>query len=92
MPESRIRRKAAYTPPPKSSGGPATNPRWFVPVMLGLMILGLLWIVVFYLTQGQYPLPTIPLPGDGSWTPGNWNLVIGFGLVLAGFVMTTRWR
>lgn len=92
MPESRIRRKAAYTPPPKSSGGPKTNPPWFVPVMLGLMILGLVWIVVFYLTQGSYPLPTIPLPGGNEWAVGNWNLVLGFGLVLSGFIMTTRWR
>jgi Cell division protein CrgA len=92
VPESRIRRKAAYTSPPKASGGPKVNPPWFVPVMVGLMILGLAWIVVFYLTQGQYPVPTVPL-GDGKeWTPGNWNLVAGFAFVLAGFVMTTRWH
>jgi hypothetical protein len=82
VPESRIRRKAAYTPPPKGSGGPKANPQWFVPVMLGLMIIGLTWIVVFYLTQGKFPVPN----------GGNWNLVGGFGFVLAGFMMTTRWR
>lgn len=91
MPESRSRRKAAYTPPPTSSSGPKPNPPWFVPVMLGLMLLGLVWIVVYYLTQGQYPLPTLSL-GGGEWTPGNWNLVIGFAFVMAGFLMTTRWR
>lgn len=92
MPESRIRRKASYTRPPTSSAGPKANPPWFVPVMLGLMVLGLLWIVVFYVSQGRYPLPTIPLPGGDEWNVGSWNLVIGFALVLAGFVMTTRWR
>jgi hypothetical protein len=93
VPESRIRRKAAYTPPPKPSGGPKANPPWFVPVMLGLMVLGLMWIVVFYVSQGQYPIPSLPLPGrDEPWEVGNWNLVIGFAFVLAGFAMTTRWR
>lgn len=92
VPESRIRRKASYTRPRTSSTGPRTNPPWFVPVMLGLMVLGLLWIVVFYVSQGRYPLPTIPLPGGQEWTVGSWNLVIGFSFVLAGFVMTTRWR
>jgi hypothetical protein len=82
MPESRIRRKAAYTPPPAKSGGPKTNPRWFVPVMLGLMLIGLVWIVVFYVSQQRAPVPQI----------GSWNLVAGFGFVLAGFMMTTRWR
>lgn len=82
MPESRIRRKAAYTPPPAKSAGPKTNPRWFVPVMLGLMLVGLVWIVVFYLFETRYPIPGI----------GDWNLVMGFALVLSGFVMTTRWR
>jgi uncharacterized membrane protein len=82
MPESRIRRKAAYTAPPAKSGGPKTNPVWFVPVMLGLMILGLIWIVVFYVTQQEYPIPAI----------GSWNLIAGFGLIMAGFLMTTRWH
>lgn len=88
MPESRIRRKAAYTAPTSGSGTAAkVNGRWFVPVMVGLMVLGLVWIVVFYLTQGAYPIPQV-----GGWSPGNWNLVAGFALVLAGFAMTTRWR
>ena len=58
------------------------TPRWYVVVMVGLMLLGLAWIVVFYLSQTAYPV--------GDW--GNWNLVAGFGLVLLGFAMTTRWR
>lgn len=82
MPESRIRRKKSWTAPPSTGSGPRPNPRWFVPVMLSLMVLGMVWIVVFYITQTEYPVPGI----------GSWNLVAGFGLVLAGFVMTTRWR
>lgn len=58
------------------------NPPWYVPVMLGLMVLGLAWIVVWYVTENRYPVPGI----------GSWNLVAGFAVVLVGFLMTTRWR
>lgn len=58
------------------------NPPWFVPVMLALMVIGGLWVVTFYITKQQYPVP--------SW--GMWNLGVGFGLILAGFAMTTRWK
>ncbi|MFV0459938.1 MAG: cell division protein CrgA [Actinomycetales bacterium] len=87
MPESRGRKKVAYTAPSAGTAAQKPNPRWFLPVMLGFMIVGLAWIVVFYVSQGQYPLQTL-----GDWTVGNWNLVIGFGLMLIGFFMTTRWR
>lgn len=82
MPESRSRKKAAYIPPPEKSAGKKPNPPWFVPVMLGLMLLGLAWIVVTYLSSSRYPIPEI----------GQWNLAIGFVLIIAGFGMTTRWR
>ena len=59
MPESRSRKKAAYIPPPEKSAGPKPNPPWFVPVMLGLMLIGLAWIVVTYLTGSRYPVPGI---------------------------------
>lgn len=58
------------------------NPSWFVPVMLGLMLVGLVWVVTFYITGQEYPVE--------SW--GMWNLGAGFALILAGFAMTTRWR
>lgn len=83
MPESKGRAKPAYTPPPKrTSTKYLTSPPWFVPVMLGLMLLGLLWVVTFYVSEAKYPIPNI----------GYWNLGIGFGLMISGFLMTTRWR
>lgn len=57
------------------------NPGWLLPVMLGLMILGVLWIVVFYLTEGAFPIPF-----------GYWNIAIGGGLIMVGFALSTRWR
>ncbi len=84
MPESRNRDKASYTPPPEKRPQKVKvgNPVWFAPVMVGLMVLGLLWVVVFYITRQQYPVPSL----------GRWNLGIGFALMLSGFMMTTRWR
>ena len=83
MPESRIRRKLPYTAPSARPTGPKVNAPWFLPVMLGLFVIGLAWIVVFYLSQGAYPI-------GGSF--GAKNLFVGFGIILVGFAMTTRWR
>ena len=82
MPESRVRRKSAFTPPPPKAAPPKPNGRFFVPVMLSLLVLGLTYTVVYYLSQTEYPIPGI----------GAWNLAIGFGIMLTGFGMTTRWH
>lgn len=79
--EERLRQIAAEMSAAGSEGTRHT-PTWYVAVMLGLMILGLLWIVVFYTTQAAYPLPQL----------GNWNIGVGVGLMMVGLIMTTRWR
>ena len=58
------------------------NPVWFKPIMFGFMLVGLAWIIVFYLSKGQFPVPGIDV----------WNIAIGFGFLIIGFFMTTRWR
>ena len=58
------------------------NPVWFKPLMFGFMLLGLAWIIVFYLSSS-----TLPVPGIGAA-----NIAIGFGFLIIGFFMTTRWR
>ena len=65
-----------------SSADSAPNPVWFKPVMIGLMLLGLVWVLIFYISGMQFPIPGIDA----------WNLVIGFGIAFVGFLMTTRWR
>lgn len=83
MPESKQRKKPAGSVPVVAKDTtPAPNPRWWAPVMVALLVLGLVWIVVFYITDRLYPVPGI----------GLWNLGIGFAIAMAGFVMTTRWR
>jgi hypothetical protein len=66
------------------SNEPTPNPAWFKPVMFGFMLAGLIWIVLYYITSSSISLP-IPALAQG-------NIFVGFGLVLVGFLMTTRWR
>ncbi|WP_265522438.1 cell division protein CrgA [Oerskovia flava] len=85
MPESKSRKKKPSAPrePRATQPGPGGNPRWLVPTMLGLMLFGLAWIVLFYLSGGnQLPIPAL----------GAWNLAVGFAFIIAGFGLTTRWR
>jgi hypothetical protein len=69
-------------PVESASGEPAPNPVWFKPVMFGFMLLGLLWIIVFYVSGSTLPIQSL----------GSWNILIGFGIMFIGFLMTTRWR
>ncbi len=84
MPESKSRKKATYTPP-QAKAAPKPSPRWWVPVMLGLMLVGLVWIVTFYIARSTNGAD-LPLP------IGSWNLAVGAALIIVGFSMTTRWR
>ncbi len=83
MPESRSRKKKAArpqtTPVPQKTGGG----RWVVPVMVTALLLGLAWIVVFYLAGQE-----IPLMRD----LGYWNLGIGMGLIMVGLLTAMKWE
>ncbi|MFZ2964620.1 MAG: cell division protein CrgA [Rhodoglobus sp.] len=65
-----------------ASGENAPNPVWFKPVMFGFMLLGLVWIIVFYVSGSTLPIRDL----------GSWNILVGFGIMFIGFLMTTRWR
>lgn len=82
MPISRLRRKSVFTPPQERAAARVGNPRWLVPLMLAFFLVGLVWIVVFYLTSGEYPVQSLTV----------WNLAVGFGLIIAGFMVATRWQ
>ena len=82
MPKSRVRSKAVYTPP-KRSAKAQVSPRWLVPTMLASLLLGLVWISLYYVTGGSNPLQ--------AWA-GAWNLVICFAFIVVGVGLATKWR
>ena len=90
MPESRNRRKKTSQQSNADdikvqanwAEGIKLSPTWWAPVMVTFMIIGLIWIVVYYLSSAHYPIPGI----------GNWNLAIGLIIAMVGFLMTLRWR
>lgn len=84
MPESTKRKKVTQSAntTPQAPKADLPSPRWWAPTMVTLMVLGLIWVVVTYLLSGQYPIPGL----------GNWNLAIGGGIVLTGFLMTLGWK
>lgn len=84
MPKSRIRKKADFTPPPAKAATAIKlgNRGWVAPLMLAFFVVGLAWIVLFYVTQGDLPVDAF----------GNWNIVVGFGFIAGGFVVSTQWK
>jgi hypothetical protein len=90
VPKSKVRKKSVYTPPEGVLQSRATqaraaqpSPRWYAWLMIGLMLIGLLWIVVFYVAGERIPLMA---------SLGPWNFAIGFGAMVAGLIMSMRWR
>ncbi|AKE87909.1 MULTISPECIES: cell division protein CrgA [Rhodococcus] len=87
MPKSKVRKKTDYTinpvsrTPVKVKAGPSST--WYVALMLGFMLVGLAWLVVYYLAAEQI-----------SWMNdlGAYNFLIGFGFMIVGLIMTMRWR
>jgi hypothetical protein len=90
LPKSKVRKKSVYTPPEGVLQSRAAqvrvaqpSPRWYAPLMVALMVIGLLWIVVYYVAGDRIPFMV---------TLGAWNFAIGFGAMVAGLVMSMRWR
>lgn len=87
MPKSQIRKKKVYTPPaevrPTSDvTRKRPSPPWVPITAVALIGVGILWLVVFYLSEGAYPVQ--------AW--GNLNLVAGFGAMVSSLFVLTRWH
>jgi hypothetical protein len=88
VPESRSRKKAKRQ---NRSSSPDTGPqprrigggRWVAPTMVTLLVVGLLWIVVFYLAGTEIP---------GMAELGYWNLGIGMGMIMLGLITAMKWE
>ena len=88
MPKSKLRKKVVEARAHKQEvvvetpHGPLESPKWLAPTMVSAFLIGLFWIVIFYVTQTRYPIPGI----------GAWDMIVGFSFIGVGFSLATRWR
>lgn len=59
------------------------SPPWVPAVMVAMFVLGLAWLVVYYLVGATAPVMS---------HLGAWNLLIGIGFIGVGFGISTQWR
>ena len=83
MPKSRVRKRTVYTPPPPKTGRRKVSAPWVGPTIVVCLVVGLAWIVTYYLSNGSIP---------GISSLGAWNLVVGFVFVVGGLGLATRWH
>ena len=88
MPESKGRKKDVYTPPPTHKGERKVarigSPSWLAPTMVALFVIGLAYIVVFYVAGSQ-----VPVMKDMNALV---NVAIGFAFIMGGFILSMRWK
>ncbi len=64
---------------------PLGRGRGVVVGMLGCFLVGLVWIVVYYITGQDLSIPLMK-------NLGQYNLVVGIGFMAVGFVYATKWE
>lgn len=91
MPKSKVRKKSDGPARPQSLATSRTNralapsPTWYPIAMVVLMLLGLAYLVVYYLTNSGSGIPVME-------DLGAWNFAVGFGVMMLGLIMAVRWR
>jgi hypothetical protein len=53
--------------------------------MLGCFLIGLIWIIVYYIAGTQVAIPLMA-------ELGQYNLIVGIGFMAVGFVYATKWE
>lgn len=93
MPKSKVRKKNDFTvstvsrTPVKIKGGPSSA--WFVALFVGLMLVGLVWLMVFQLAAAGTGTPSVL-----NWMAelGPWNYAVAFAFMISGLLLTMRWH
>jgi hypothetical protein len=91
MPKSKVRKKTPYAAPAGArTASSATvgrsvkpSPAWYPIVMVVLLVIGLAYIVTYYMAGERVPIMK---------TIGAWNFGIGFGFLIVGLGLAVRWR
>ena len=93
VPESRTRKsaeakqklKSQRASRPQKIKAPSSR-RWVPPTFITVGLLGVAWLITYYITSTTGA--EVPLMSD----LGNWNILIGMGLMAAAFGIATLWR
>lgn len=90
MPKSKVRKKPSYAAPVAGAGSLTgtgkqvkPSPTWYPITMVVLLIIGLAYIVVYYISGEDIP---------GMQSLGSWNFGVGFVFLIVGLIMAVRWR
>ncbi len=99
MPESKVRKsaaekkkqaakdeRAAERAKQKTVAAPGSR-QWVLPAFITLGLLGVLWLVVFYITSAVGI--QVPLMSDLDQI---WNIVIGMAALAGAFILATLWK
>ncbi|WP_025273352.1 cell division protein CrgA [Haloglycomyces albus] len=86
MPKSRVRKKKVYHSKSGSSSSTGDqyepSPAWVPATAVGLIVFGIAWLTIFYLSGQEYPVL--------AW--GNWNLAVGFVSMVLSLLVLSRWK
>ena len=90
MPKSKVRKKTEHVTKTQSSSSVAPtartlapSPTWYPIVMVGVLLVGLAWIAVYYIAGDRVAV----IKDIGAW-----NFMVAFGIMMVGLVMAVRWR
>jgi hypothetical protein len=88
VPVSRPRKKkstSAVVAPAAANrrAAPPPSPPWYGGLILAMFVVGIVWLLTYYLSNGNLA---------GMSAIGGWNLLVGFGFVVVGLGLATRWR
>jgi hypothetical protein len=86
VPESKGRKKEPFTPPPSKGERKVAkigSPGWLAPAMVACFVIGLVYIVIFYIAGSEIPI----MNSIGGQANGLVNVGIGFGFIIVGFML-----
>ncbi|WP_426509088.1 cell division protein CrgA [Dactylosporangium sp. McL0621] len=94
MPKSTVRKKKVYTAPAELrpqetvSARRRPSPVWVPALAVAFVVIGIAWLVSYYLTQGFFDVNWLSTLADLKY----WNLAIGFGFLVASLAVFSKWR
>lgn len=96
MPLSKGRKKKDAPYVPEQAKGERKvarigSPAWLAPTMVACFVIGLFYIVIFYIAGSQIPF-MVALGEITGISYALVNVAIGFAFIIVGFFLSTKWQ